>query len=302
MAKCASASTFHRPDRLAQISDAVRYFHDFAQSGRRTPSYDDRVQCLKSARLFVLGIAMASGCRFTLRGEVAPDAAVDVDGGANDLATSDQTMPVRDMTSIDPNKSDLSAPDLSTTNLVTPDMTVVATPLLSGVKSSGSASINLSTEGTTDWIHLGLTAPSDVNREATGGSKIVESANSGLTQYTTYSTSFSWSDGAPTAAASNTTNGVYVLGTNRGFTITAPADTTTHTLRLCLNVGGTASLTAHLSDGSAGDYTDTQSNSNNGAIWLYTLRYAAASNAQSLSITWLLTSGTGVSLVAATLQ
>ncbi|HEV2909482.1 MAG TPA: hypothetical protein VGX02_09425, partial [Candidatus Eremiobacteraceae bacterium] len=167
---------------------------------------------------------------------------------------------------------------------------------------AGPANVNLSAEGTSDWVHLGLTAASDVNRKATGGSRISESANSTLAQYNAYATTFSWSDGAPTASANNTPNGVYVLGSGKGFTITAPADSTIRTLRVYVNVGGTAALTAHLSDASAADYADTQTNTNNGATWLYTLRYAASSTAQTLSVSWQLSSGTGVSFIAATLQ
>lgn len=162
--------------------------------------------------------------------------------------------------------------------------------------------MDLSTEGTRDWIHLGLKKASDMNRKATGGSQITVSANATLNQYTMYGTTFSWNDGSPTASTSNTPNGVYALGTGKGFTISVAADTTVRTLRLYLNVGGTAALTAHLSDGSAPDYTDSQSNPNNGAVWLYTLRYSAASAGKMLSITWLLSSGTGASFVAATLQ
>lgn len=151
-------------------------------------------------------------------------------------------------------------------------------------------------------MHLGLNGASDVNRRAAGGARIAESANSTLAQYNGYATTFSWNDGAPAASANGTPNGVYVLGTGKGFTITAPADTTARTLRLYLNVGGAAALTAHLSDSSAPDYSDSQTNPNNGAVWLYTLRYAARSSGQTLGVTWTLSSGTGVSLVAATLQ
>jgi len=72
--------------------------------------------------------------------------------------------------------------------------------------------------------------------------------------------SVSWTDGTPTATSTNNANGVYIIGVGQGFSFTAPADLATRTL--VVHVGGWnsgATLTAHLSDGSAADYTDTTS-------------------------------------------
>ena len=68
-----------------------------------------------------------------------------------------------------------------------------------------------------------------------------------------------WAGGTPTASGSDDRSGFFVLGNGNGFTLTAPADAVLRTL--ILHVGGyqTAGtvLTAHLSDGSAGDFTET---------------------------------------------
>src|ERR1041384_7932270 len=44
--------------------------------------------------------------------------------------------------------------------------------LLTGSVAPPPSSINLTAEGTSDWIHWGLNNASDVNRKASGGSQI----------------------------------------------------------------------------------------------------------------------------------
>ena len=114
----------------------------------------------------------------------------------------------------------------------------------------------------------------------------------------------SWTDGTPTASSSNNTNGVYVWGVGHGFSIQAPADTTTRTL--ILHVGGWASggtLTAQLSDGSAANFSDVTTAASGQYDRNYTLTYAASRAGQTLTVTWVMSSGSGnVTLNAAALE
>ena len=57
-----------------------------------------------------------------------------------------------------------------------------------------------------------------------------------------------------------------------------PADTTVRTLQLYVGVwSAQGTIVAHISDGSAADYTDsTLNNTNNTSIGVYTLTYRAA--------------------------
>jgi hypothetical protein len=241
--------------------------------------------------LYALCAVALSGCTFSVDG-VEHDA--DVSGA--DLAGAD--LAGADLAGVDLAGVDLSVADLS----VPPDMTVVILPVgkLMGTQAIGPATLTLTGAG--DWLHLGLNTAGDVNRKNLGAAQI-QFANTGtLTRYTQYSTGVTWSDGTPTAAVVNSTAGDYVLGPGNGFTITVPADLTQRTLTLLLNVGGTGQLTASLSDASAANYVASASGANNGATVLYTLQYAATAPGRTLTVTWLLQSGTGVSLVAATLQ
>ena len=103
----------------------------------------------------------------------------------------------------------------------------------------------------------------------------------------------SWSDGTPTVSSANNMNGVYITGIGQGFSMSAPADTSTRTVTVHVggwNSGGT--LTAQLSDGSAANYTDTTTASGQ-FDRNYVLTYNAASAGQTLTITWKMVSGTG---------
>ena len=115
-----------------------------------------------------------------------------------------------------------------------------------------------------------------------------------------------WSDGNPAASSSGNRNGIYINGTGQGFSFTAPADTTLRTL--VVHAGGYRSvgtLTAHLSDGSAPDFTDVTSLATGQFDRNYTLTYQSAAAGQTLTVTWKMTAGSSsgnVTLNAATLH
>ncbi len=174
------------------------------------------------------------------------------------------------------------------------------------VANPGPLSVNLTTEGTTDWIHYGSGVPG-INRDASGGSKIGAYTLIGTSTPTILVTdprSMSWSNGTPTASASNNKGGLSLAGTGSGFTFTAPADLTLRTL--VVYVGGkgeSGKLTAHISDGSSADYVNTQTFTTSQGDAAYTITYAAESTGQTLTITWQQSSGSGtISLTAADLH
>jgi hypothetical protein len=176
---------------------------------------------------------------------------------------------------------------------------------LVGSGNSSSAAVNLTSEGNVDWVHWG---DATLNRKAGVSPQLSDYTIIGAGTVTPFPDDprpLSWTDGAPTATSSNNTSGDYINFLGQGFSITAPADTTSRTLTV--HVGGWSSggtLTAHLSDGSAPDYTDTTAVVGTQYDRNYTLTYAAASAGQTLSVSWVLTSGAGgnVTLEAAALQ
>jgi hypothetical protein len=186
--------------------------------------------------------------------------------------------------------------------------TVTTGGSLAGSMSIPQQVTQLSTEGTTDWAHWGLTSATDFNRKATGGSQISNFTVIGsraVLRHTTNPTGYSWNDGSPNPIISNTITGVSLEGQNNGFRIVVPAGNTPQTLRVYVsgwNLQGR--MVAHLSDGSAADYVDTSMvTAQTWRAGVYTLSYRAASAGQTLSVTFTQDTGAGIiTLEAATLH
>jgi hypothetical protein len=236
-------------------------------------------------RVWVLAevVALTMGCRFNVSGVPAPA------GDLLDLAfaTSEQ-----DQAASPP--SDLAAAV----------DTMALPPVLEGKFAAPNGATNLTTLGTVDWAHWGLTSASDFNHRSGGQiPNFTKIGNAQPTQYTNYMWGFSWTNGTPRATADNTLTGVYQGGVGSGFMLSVPADTTTRIFRIFVaNYANTSRLTAHLSDGSAPDFTDELVDNATGSYRTYTLRYRSAS-AALLTVTWQATAGLGTStLQAATLS
>ncbi|HMU32784.1 MAG TPA: peptidoglycan DD-metalloendopeptidase family protein [Pyrinomonadaceae bacterium] len=162
--------------------------------------------------------------------------------------------------------------------------------------------VDLSTEGTSDWAHWGLTDStsfdhktgvvqqiSNLSRIGTI-STIRSSSNGDPTVY------YTWNDGTPTGAAVNTPTCIYTYGQGNGFEFTVPADTFQRTLRLYVGVWRIRGrLEAELSDGSASPLIDNSlstvypAGAQNG---VYTITYSAASAGQTLRLRWYIESTT----------
>jgi hypothetical protein len=201
--------------------------------------------------------------------------------------------------------------------------------------AAAPSTLNISTEGTKDWCAL-TAVVADTNPVGTDGSwhwkmlggflrrsmKLVfpggTSSLSALTD-STIAISASAGDDAHTTGtvgtdnlSSNThaarinanTNTVY---TGWGFTLEAPADTATKTLRIYMGLeSGTATVTARLSDGSVVDQTTTvTSGASVTTYYTITVTYKALSSGQRLNLSCLIStdtdSSTGIIFQAATL-
>ena len=174
---------------------------------------------------------------------------------------------------------------------------------LTGAGTGSATPVNLTSEGTGDWVHWG---DSGLNRKANVSPQLSSWTQVGTGSVVSYNNDprpVNWTDGTPSTSAGNDTNGLYIPGTGQGFAFTAPADTTVRTLTV--HVGGWFSggtLTAHLSDNSAADFTDVTAVVNGQYDRNYTLTYHAASASQTIAVVWEMSSGTGnVTLNAAAL-
>ena len=162
---------------------------------------------------------------------------------------------------------------------------------LSGsIASSPIGSVNLTNEGTIDWVHWGRNGANNVNRKLGVTPKITNFTwlgNGAHNWFNDSPTTFSWSDGTPVLNVTNTPTGINTNGAvGNGFEITIPADTSMRTLKIYNGVWFTqGKLEVTLSDASAPAYVDTSQNNNGGATRsMYTIQFKAGSNGQTLKV------------------
>ena len=179
------------------------------------------------------------------------------------------------------------------------------TGLLTGSGArADSLVVDLTTEGLTDWAEWGMTAATDFNHKATGGTKIANATPINTTTVNGYGNSymqagndgFTWIDGTPTVTpATAQYSGIYVSGQTRGLQTTVPAGTSMRTLRLYVGAYYAAgTLTAHLSDSSAPDYTGTSiGTSSENWAGVYTLVFRSVSPSATLTVRWVQSSSGG---------
>ncbi|HEV3027570.1 MAG TPA: hypothetical protein VG457_08365, partial [Planctomycetota bacterium] len=170
---------------------------------------------------------------------------------------------------------------------------------------------DLTALGTSDWTHWGRGGTfGNFDDKASGGGQISDvaqvGAGSNVGGWADPSRTVTWSDGTPTPSG---TDDGYIWSNGSlgsGYSFTVPAGTAPQTLLVFYGAStATATIQAHLSDGSAPDYT----NSNTGpGAWLETLTFQAASDGQVLTVTLLKTGNNAgftdgsADLVAAMLQ
>jgi hypothetical protein len=173
------------------------------------------------------------------------------------------------------------------------------------IPAAGST-VNLTSEGTSDWVHWGKESSSSVNRKAGGTGEIGALTTVGGSASRFNATNrlrYSWSDGTPTASAT-TQAGLYIAGLNKGYQLQVPADTSERTLVVYL--GGWQArgrLEVSLSDGSAPAFVQTVENLSAAFDRRLALTYRAGSAGQTLTVRYLQETSTGnITVQAATLQ
>ena len=163
--------------------------------------------------------------------------------------------------------------------------------------------VNLTRDGTLDWIHWGTVDAKSVDRRA-GANLISDLTPIGKVppMWTPGSAvAASWSNGMPTHKMDSTSGGLWINGINNGFTFTVDADAEERTLKVYAAgiEGADCKFTATLSDQSAPPYVSTTWTGNRGqGAWapvcdafsaVYTVRFRALSPGQKLIIKYELT-------------
>ncbi len=211
--------------------------------------------------------------------------------------------------------SPTAAPQSSPTpgsSAVTPTPTTAPQPrsMLTVSLSAPLANVNLTNEGSRDWIHWGLNRSTETDRKngvAPQFGTYTVIGNAAAQPYNNNPGGYTWYDGTPTTVVRYTPTGVFVLGTNNGFLLSLPASTTLTTVRVYVGVFQTqGTFNASLSDGSVPAYVDASLNNANDILGgVYTITYrSAANNGQHLTITFINSNNNygGVTLQAVTMR
>jgi len=212
-------------------------------------------------------------------------------------------------------------------------------PMLSGHFDPTPASVNLTQEGTLDWVDWGYLNSDVGNPSQFLGNPVMidcqynfhclnrkKQGNRFISDYTPIGhfdpsrlpyrlyfrngLQFSWTNGDPVAIGANVRTTEYMAFAGNGFQLHVAADQTVHTFRIYLGVyQGQVKCTAVLSDHSAPSFTDTTLNTfdlfDTARVVYYSFTYRAASPGQRLTVTLTLAGvfgGNNISLSAATLQ
>ena len=178
--------------------------------------------------------------------------------------------------------------------------------LAASVAATGPV-VNLSTEGSADWVHWGLNTATSVNRKSGVTSQLSDfnALGQSARRFQGSSSSraiYDWNDGTPTSSAS-TTAGLYFQGTGNGFELTAPADTSLRTLTV--HLGGykaRGQIEISLSDGSVAPFITTVEDLGTAFDRTLTVTYNATVPGQTLLLRYTMLTGSNVTLQAATLQ
>jgi hypothetical protein len=186
---------------------------------------------------------------------------------------------------------------------------------LIGSAATAPTNVDLTAEGTLDWADWGESSgipPNFLEQKAGGTNQISDAttigAGSGPNLFGNAVVTYSWTDGTPDLAETNT-SGIYFLGLDNGYQISVPADTTTKLLTVYAGAyGSIVNFKASLSDASAPPYEDESlsdpGGNSNGSADAYAIQFAAGSSNQTLTINVTCAANYGggnVTLMAATL-
>ena len=168
--------------------------------------------------------------------------------------------------------------------------------------------VDLTGEGSRDWVHWGEDGTFSLERDKDGGFAILEGTPTAPRfRHALSPQRFAWTGGDPVDHSDGTPTGIRTCGAGNGFTISAPATTSSRTLRLYLGVvAAKGTLSARLSAGSAKASATLEQRDGTFRSAVFTLTYRAP-KAAKINLTWTTTQAFGdgcggVALQAATLR
>ncbi|MBW6438731.1 hypothetical protein KZ829_33885 [Actinoplanes hulinensis] len=156
------------------------------------------------------------------------------------------------------------------------------TPTVSVTAGTIPSLVDLSAEGSRDWVHWGLAGADSVNRRG-GTAQIEDLGGSPRGRYDNNPQLYRWSGGTPTASAGRTPTGVYACGQGATITLRAPAGPATRTLSVYAGVWMAAGRLTVTVDGASA--SRTLENREAISTQRFEIRYRAKAGSK-LTVTW----------------
>ena len=176
------------------------------------------------------------------------------------------------------------------------------------VRAGVPSRVDLSGEGSRDWVHWGEQSTFSLERRAEGDFQILEGPPTAPRFRHGFSGQlFRWNGGSPVEHSDGTPTGIRTCGKGNGFTVSAPAGTSSRTLRLYVGaLAGRGKLTARLTTGSASATGTFEQRGNNLDTAVFVITYRAPKNGK-INLSWITDEAFsqdcgGVALEAATLR
>jgi hypothetical protein len=177
------------------------------------------------------------------------------------------------------------------------------------IKQAGVAPVvDLSGEGSRDWVHWGEESTFSTERDKNGNFAILEGAPTAPRfQHALSPQRFSWRGGSPVDRSDGTPTGIRTCGKGNGFTLSVPAGTSARTLRLYVGaLAAQGRLDATLSTGGGTTSARLEQRSSSLATRVFILTYRAPRDG-TLKLNWITERSFskdcgGVALEAATLR
>ncbi len=173
----------------------------------------------------------------------------------------------------------------------------LASPLpaaqLSGWIEAQPTAVDLTAEGSLDWIQGGYNGGSSKLVRKNNGANLISALtvarpNDNGALVRSLGATLSWSDGSPDAVCSGTTNGIHALHQDNSISFSVPVGTGARTIRIySASVNSGMQFRASLSDGSAPEWVNEDWYAVTGTTITprATFCFAAASAGQSLTVT-----------------
>jgi hypothetical protein len=202
-----------------------------------------------------------------------------------------------------------SSPSPSTTTPPPPTRTTTRPAQDVDIDRGGvPGSVDLSGEGSRDWVHWGEQGTFSLERAADGDFQILEGAPTAPRFRHALSTErFRWRDGSPVEDSDGTPTGIRTCDEGNGFTLSVPAARSSRTLKLYVGAfAARGRLEAKLSTGGGTEVAKLEQRDNAMETAVFSVTYRASQDGK-LNLSWITeeTFGpdcSGVALQAATLR